>query len=287
MKRSPPRRTKCWCVILALTKTEHKFRTNPMDILEKIFGNAAKVKIIRLFLFNPNKPFDLDQVVNRSRISAQAARLNIRLLESVNLLKSRAFTRDVKVVKYENDPNNGKNGKNGNGKNSKNSSKNGRGTGKGGKNGNKNGKKGKGNKDPFAGKIKKVEIVKKRVQGWTLNDDFLYLDALQSFLIHVSPLQDNAIVRKLNRVGKIRLLIIAGVFIQDKDSRVDLLLVGDNLRRGSIDTIIKEMEAELGRDLTYSVFETKDFQYRMGMYDKLIRDILDYPHKKLVNKILF
>lgn len=232
-----------------------------MDILEKIFGSAAKVKIIRLFLFNPNKPFDLDQVVNRSRISAQAARLNIRLLESVNLLKPKIFTRDVKVIRYEN----------------------------GGNAGHKKGKKAKGKNKKSkneARKIKKVEVVKKKVHGWTLNDDFLYLDALQSFLIHVSPLQDQTIIRKFNRVGKIRLLIIAGVFIQDKDSRVDILIVGDNLRRGSIDTIIKEMEAELGRDLTYSVFETKDFQYRMGMYDKLIRDILDYPHKKLVNKLL-
>jgi hypothetical protein len=236
-----------------------------MDILEKIFGSAAKVKIIRLFLFNPNKPFDLDQVVNRSRISPQAARLNLKILESINLLKPRIFTRDVKVIRYENGNGASKKGKKAKGKN-------------GGKN--------KAKKND-ARKIKKVEVVKKRVQGWMLNDDFLYLAALQSFLIHVSPLQDQTIIRKLNRVGKIKLLIVAGVFIQEKDSRVDILIVGDNLRRSTIDTTIKEMEAELGRDLTYSVFETKDFQYRMGMYDKLIRDILDYPHKKLVNKILF
>ena len=222
------------CDILALTK---------MDILEKIFGSAAKVKIMRLFLFNPNKPFGLEQIVNRAKISPQAARLNLRLLESIRLIRPKAFLKEEKVQK---------NGGNGN-------------------------KKG--------GKSKKTVIVKKRVRGWILNENFLYLQPLQSFLINVSPLQDRAIISKFNRMGKIKLLIVSGVFIQEKDSRVDILIVGDLLRRGAIDSTIKDIEAELGRDLTYSVFETKDFQYRLGMYDKLIRDILDYPHKKLVNRL--
>jgi hypothetical protein len=243
-----------------------------MDILEKIFGSAAKVKIMRLFLFNPNKPYDLEQVSNRARISPQAARHEIKTLAGIQLLKQK-------------DPNykGGNGSKNGKGKNGAGKKNGGKG-GKNGKNGGKNGKNGKA-EDFERGKIKKIEIVKKRVQGWTLDDNFPYLEALQSFLIHVSPLQDQIIARKFNRLGKVKLLIVAGVFIQEKDSRVDVLIVGDNLRRGAIDTTIKEIEAELGRDLTYSVFETKDFQYRLGIYDKLIRDIIDYPHKKLINKL--
>jgi hypothetical protein len=34
-----------------------------------------------------------------------------------------------------------------------------------------------------------------------------------------------------------------------------------------------------GAELTYAVFDTKEFLYRLNMYDKLIRDILDYPHE--------
>ena len=81
------------------------------------------------------------------------------------------------------------------------------------------------------------------------------------------------------------MVIVAGVFIQNPDSRVDLLIVGDNLKRGSIDRIVKTMEAEIGKELTFASFETADFHYRLGMYDKLIRDILDYPHQKLLDKL--
>jgi hypothetical protein len=45
------------------------------------------------------------------------------------------------------------------------------------------------------------------------------------------------------------------------------------------------MEAEIGKELVFASFETADFHYRLGMYDKLIRDILDYPHQKLLDKL--
>lgn len=203
-----------------------------MDILEKIFGSAAKVKVMRLFLFNPNTNFDLDQIISRTRISPQAARAVLKPLQDIQLIKQRTF---IKVEKR---------------------------------------KEGR----------KRVEV-RKKVKGWYLNDGFSYLTPLQSFLINVTPLQDQAILRKFNRVGKVKLLVVAGVFIQDKDSRVDILIVGDGIRRSTLETVIKETEAELGKELTYSVFETSDFNYRLGMYDKLVRDILDYPHKKIVNRL--
>ncbi len=206
-----------------------------MDILEKLFGSVAKVRIMRLFLFNPDTYFDLENVMHRAKISQQDARSNTRLLNEIGLIKTRIFSKEVKLEPKK--------------------------------------------------KGDKKRIVKRRVKGWVLNDLFPYLPALQNFVITVSPLQDRMIVRKFNRTGNIKLLIISGVFIQEKDSRVDIFIVGDGLRRAAIDSAVKDIEAELGKDLTYSFFETKDFQYRLTMYDKLIRDILDYPHKKLINKL--
>ena len=68
-----------------------------MEILEKIFGSAAKVKIMRLFLFNPEIPFDLDKTTVRAKITPQAARLNIRMLEQAGLLKSKVFFIDKTI----------------------------------------------------------------------------------------------------------------------------------------------------------------------------------------------
>jgi hypothetical protein len=41
----------------------------------------------------------------------------------------------------------------------------------------------------------------------------------------------------------------------------------------------------MGKEIRYSAFETGEFQYRLGMYDKLIRDVLDYPHETVLDKL--
>ncbi len=131
----------------------------------------------------------------------------------------------------------------------------------------------------------KMVEVKKRVVCWYLDSNFEYLMPLQNLLINTRPLRKEEILRRFSNVGKLKMVIVSGVFIQNPDSRVDMLVVGDNLKRATIDRIVKNMEAEIGKELVFASFETADFQYRLGMYDKLIRDILDYPHQKLLDKL--
>lgn len=202
-----------------------------MDILEKIFGSSSKVKIMRIFLFNPGSAYDTESISIRAKVPMDVARKDIKLLQDISLIKHKVYTKTIKS------------------------------------------------------KNRSTPSRRRKVRGWTLNEEFYYLVPLQNFLIKTSLLQDREIIKKISRVGRIKLLIISGVFIQEWESRVDLLIVGDGLRKGAIDSTIKTIEAEVGKELSYAAFETTDFNYRLGMYDKLIRDILDYPHRKIINKI--
>jgi len=129
------------------------------------------------------------------------------------------------------------------------------------------------------------KVTRKRVSGWVLNTDFLYLRELQALLIGTAPFETESVVRRLRKVGNVKVIIIAGVFVQHWDSRLDLLIVGDNLKKQQLSNIIKDVESELGREIRYAVFSTQDFKYRLGIYDRLIRDVLDYPHKIVVDRI--
>ena len=86
-------------------------------------------------------------------------------------------------------------------------------------------------------------------------------------------------------MGQIKLLIIAGIFLDEPDSRADILIVGDKLKRTLIENLLRRLEAELGKELTYGILETAEFEYRYGIYDKFIRDVIDYPHQIVVNKL--
>ncbi len=141
------------------------------------------------------------------------------------------------------------------------------------------------------GNLEKMNLVKTRSvhgngkKGFILDPQFSYLTSLENFLINVEPLQPKEVVKRVAKLGSIKLIIISGVFMQEPESRLDLLVVGDNVKKASFEHVVKILESEIGKELRYAFFTTADFQYRLNMFDKLIRDVLDYPHRKLINKL--
>ena len=191
-----------------------------METLSKLFGSENKVKIMRLFLFNPDHVFDIPDIARRAKTTTSHVRKEIGIFEKIGLVKRRAMTK----------------------------------------------KKSKGT-------------------GFALDPSFAYMAPLQNFLINIEPLNPKEIIKKISRLGSIKLILVSGVFIQEQESRVDMLIVGDNVKRATLDNTIKTMEAEIGKELKFAYFTTEDFKYRLSMFDKLTRDILDYPHKKVLNRL--
>lgn len=140
-------------------------------------------------------------------------------------------------------------------------------------------------KDVQTTRGKKVVVNKVKGIGYMLNDRFAYLESLKNLLIVASIQPDEALTKRIVAAGRIKLLIAAGVFIQNWESRVDLLIVGEDMNLQKIDVVVKMVESEIGKEISYSAFETSDFEYRLGIHDRLIRDILDYPHVTLIDKI--
>lgn len=180
-----------------------------MEILGKIFGSPARVKIMRLFLLNKNTGFTTKNVTKRSRTTSEATRRELLLLKAVN-------------------------------------------------------------------------FVKKRGKEWSFDPAFKYEKEVEDLLINAETLSQETIINTFKKTGRIKLLIISGVFIKNHDSRVDLLVVGDRMKKSKVDEGVRKLEAEIGVELSYAVFDTKEFTYRLNMYDKLVRDVLDFPHEVLI-----
>lgn len=130
---------------------------------------------------------------------------------------------------------------------------------------------------------KKTRPAKKT--GFILNPKFSLIKPLKNLVINTELFKDSEILRRLQGVGRLKLLIVAGVFIYDENSRADILVVGDSLKRSKIEAVIRAMEAQIGKELQYAIFDSKEFEYRLNVYDRFLRDILDYPHRKIVNKL--
>jgi len=132
---------------------------------------------------------------------------------------------------------------------------------------------------------KTIKIIKKKFSGWQLSIDFPLLLPVRNLLISSEPVKKENIIDRFKSTGKVKLLLLSGVFLQKEDSRIDILIVGDDVKKKSVENALRSIEAEVGKELSYALFETQDFIYRLNVYDKFIRDILDFPHEKILNKL--
>lgn len=132
---------------------------------------------------------------------------------------------------------------------------------------------------------KKYTKIKKKYNGFTANKQFILREPLRNLLIESGGMHIPDIAARFNSAGKITLFVVSGIFLQDPDRSTDLMIVGDRLDKKTIEHEMRKIESEIGKELRYAVFDTSEFMYRLKMYDKLLRDIFDYPHQKVINKI--
>ena len=144
-----------------------------------------------------------------------------------------------------------------------------------------------------AGVIKRKQIYiqlpskskKTRAHGYTLNKEFPELQALQTFLFETAPLDGKNLIKHLSKAGKLDFVCVAGVFVRDFEQRLDVLLAMKKLSEAKLENAVRSLEAELGIEIRYAAFTSEELMYRVGMYDKLTRDVFDYKHAILVDKI--
>lgn len=130
------------------------------------------------------------------------------------------------------------------------------------------------------GQDKKTQAV-----GYILDNKFSELTALQTFFFETAPIDGKTVLNHLRKAGKFDFVVIAGVFVKNFDNRLDILVSMKNPNQPKIETAIRSLESELGIEIRYAAFSSKDLLYRVGMYDKLTRDVFDYPHIILVDRI--
>lgn len=196
------------------------------DPLTTLFGSPAKVKLLRLFVFNPSLTLSFDDVARRAKLVRRTARTELNQLERMGLVRKKRI--------YE----------------------------------------------VPTGKTKKQWI-----QAYTLDDKSPLLGPLQDFLFKTAPIDGKTLMHYIRKAGRFDCVVATGAFMQEFDRRIDVLLASKKITALKVENAIRGLEAELGIEIKYAFLETPDFVYRMGMNDKLIRDVFDYPHQVHVDRV--
>lgn len=133
---------------------------------------------------------------------------------------------------------------------------------------------------PIDGKTKKMKTL-----GFALNKNFPELQALQTFLFETAPIDGKNLLTHLRKAGTLDFVAVAGVFVRDFEQQLDVLIAMKKISQAKIETAIRTLEAEIGMEIRFAVMTSENLLYRVGMNDKLTRDLFDYKHQILVDRI--
>lgn len=186
------------------------------EILEKLFHSKALVKMLRLFLNNPQDFYFAGEISEKTRTEISQIKKEIVNLTDIKLLIAKK----------------------------------------------KSGKS-------FYG----------------INPEFALLSELKRLVFKANPTSSERIMQQVEKLGQIRLLVISGALINSEKGRVDILIVGEHISKSRLKNFLVHTEAEMGKSINYVSMSTDEYRYRKSMFDKFVIDIMEGPHKVLIDKI--
>ncbi len=130
----------------------------------------------------------------------------------------------------------------------------------------------------------------KKIAGklkYQLNPNFFYLPEIRKLVLKDAPLADARISGAIKKIKGVKFAVAGGALVGGKKSPADLLIVGDRMNKSKIKKTIQDLEAEAGKDLSFTAMDAKEFNYRYDLYDRFIMTMIDEPNVVIVNKLKF
>lgn len=120
--------------------------------------------------------------------------------------------------------------------------------------------------------LEKIGLLKSKERNrkkyYQINKHFPILHELTS-IIRKNDDANQALLKKLAKLGNIDLLILTGQFL-NKERDLDLFLVGDIKKEDLEKFLVENFE---GNDVKYGVMTKEDFLYRITLKDKFVKNI--------------
>lgn len=135
-------------------------------------------------------------------------------------------------------------------------------------------------------KIKFVSTkVRKRKKQYRLDRSFPFHVELEKLMLRSNVFPECSNMKKIKGIGNVKLVLISGVFLNYAKSRIDLLIVVDNVSKIKLRNLMNKLEAEVGKEIRYMVLSSDELSYRLDMLDRFLLEFFKSPHEVIINKI--
>ncbi len=137
--------------------------------------------------------------------------------------------------------------------------------------------------------FKKIKFTKeKSKQGkkfYQMNQRFPFYKEMEKLIVKSGIFPQCKSLKNIKKVGNVKLVLTTGVFSNNNESKLDMLLVVDDVNRKKLETVVSHIEAEVGRELKYMVLDSEELIYRLNMLDRFLINLFKEPHELIINRI--
>lgn len=203
--------------------------------LEQLFGSKTRLKLLKLFLNNPDKFYYVREITRQTNTRINSIRRELENLQNLGLI--------IELISKPKEIAQNKPGKN---------------------------------------KAKQRWLGKKYFK---VNTDFLLYQELKALLLKSQLLLEKNLIKGIQRLGSICYLVLTGFFVGQKNTRTDILIVG-KLNRKKVKALIKDFEKDFDREINYTIFSKREFNYRKDIADRFLYDILENKKLVIIDKLV-
>jgi len=180
-------------------------------MIEQLFGSKTRVKLLQLFMRNPNRAFYVREITRKIDEQINSVRRELANLLTIGIISSQES--DNKLY---------------------------------------------------------YEVNQKYDHYQALRSIFTNKKALSK---SSAKLPDTGVSGKLRELGSVELAVLSGRFTRDPRAGVDMVIVGD-VNRTKLSKLVRELEEEEGHEIDYAVLTPDDYDYRMGVKDRFLSNVM-------------
>ena len=137
--------------------------------------------------------------------------------------------------------------------------------------------------------LKKIGFIKEKTKKgkkfYSLDQQFYFYTELRSLFSKSTASPESKTLARLKNIGDVKLALVSGVFLDHSKSKVDMVLVVNNVSRSKLKNIMSSLEAEIGKEVSFVLMNSDEFKYRLDMLDRFLLDFLSSPHTEIVDKL--
>ena len=133
--------------------------------------------------------------------------------------------------------------------------------------------------------FKKDVSILKEATIYKVNNKFKYIEHLSALVLDYTSIDRDLLLSKLKTSGKIKYLLLSGIFTDFGKARLDILYVGEGMNVKEVEKCMSSISIELGRDLKYVIMDVEEYVYRKKMFDSFVIEVSEGIHEILIDKM--